>query len=62
MCMHVLYTENDSRLSYYFDLEVRINNRKFTMAGFDKRDGLFSFPHMDSNTPSKPARGLHLMF
>ena len=45
-------TETDSRLSY-LDLEVKIKDRKFSTAVFDKRDDfnfhIVNFPHMDSN-------------
>ena len=56
-------TETDSRLSY-LDLEVKIEDRKFTTAVFDKRDDfnfhIVNFPHMDSNIPSKPAYGVYI--
>ena len=56
-------TEIDSRLSY-LDLEVKIKDRKFSTAVFDKRDDfnfhIVNFPHMDSNIPTKPAYRVYI--
>ena len=56
-------TETDSRLSY-LDLEVKIKDRKFSTAVFDKRDDfnfhIVNFPHMDSNIPTKPAYRVYI--
>ena len=44
---------------------MKIEDRKFTTAVFDKRDDfnfhIVNFPHMDSNIPSKPACGVYIL-
>ena len=56
-------TETDSKLSY-LDLEINIDDGRFSTAVFDKRDcfsfHIVNFPHMDSNIPSKPAYGVYI--
>lgn len=46
----------------YLDLSITIANHKFRTDLYDKRDSfnfeIVSFPHMDSNIPSKPAYGV----
>ena len=48
----------------YLDMTVYINRDRFCTTLYDKRDSfsfdIVNFPHMRSNTPSKPAYGVYI--